>query len=124
MESIKRIKLRSARHSIATRWMANTLTVVAILLIVADMGIYYFTRMYYYGSAENYVVSEANATATVLARLYEDMAANYSAEVRSIVENFDKKDQMEMMSINKNGEVTLSSSGFSPDESYYMPDYE
>ena len=31
---------------------------------------------------------------------------------------------MEMMSINKNGEVTLSSSGFSPDESYNMPDYE
>ena len=29
-----------------------------------------------------------------------------------------------MMSINKNGEVTLSSSGFSPDESYNMPDYE
>ena len=28
------------------------------------------------------------------------------------------------MSINKNGEVTLSSSGFSPDESYNMPDYE
>ena len=28
------------------------------------------------------------------------------------------------MSIKKNGEVTLSSSGFSPDESYNMPDYE
>lgn len=124
MENVKRIKLRSAKRSIAVRWMVNTLSVVAMLLIVANVCIYYFTRQYYYGSAENYVVSEANATATVLARLYEDMAVNYSSEVRGIIENFEKKDQMELMSINKNGEVTLTSSGFSPDESYYMPDYE
>ena len=104
--------------------MFNTLSVVGILLVIANVCIYYFTRQYYYGSAENYLLSEANATATVLSRLYEDMAVNYSTEVRELIEGFDKKEQMEMMSINKNGEVTLSSSGFSPDESYNMPDYE
>lgn len=112
------------RSSIAGRWMFNTLSVVGILLVIANVCIYYFTRQYYYGSAENYLISEANATATVLSRLYEDMAVNYSSEVRELIEGFEKKDQMEMMSINKNGEVTLSSSGFSPDESYNMPDYE
>lgn len=112
------------RSSIAGRWMFNTLSVVGVLLIIANVCIYYFTRQYYYGSAETYLVSEANATATVLTRLYEDMAVNYSTEVRELIEGFDKKDMMEMMSINKNGEVTLSSSGFSPDESYNMPDYE
>lgn len=104
--------------------MFNTLSVVGILLVIANVCIYYFTRMYYYGSAENYLVSEANATATVLSRLYEDMAVNYSSEVRELIEGFDKKEQMEMMSINRSGEVTLSSSGFSPDESYNMPDYD
>lgn len=112
------------RSSIAGRWTFNTLSVVGVLLIIANVCIYYFTRQYYYGSAETYLVSEANATATVLTRLYEDMAVNYSTEVRELIEGFDKKDKMEMMSINKNGEVTLSSSGFSPDESYNMPDYE
>ena len=112
------------RHSIATRWMVNTLLVVAILLIVANVCVYYFTRQYYYGSAESYVVSEANAAQMVLTRLYEDMAVNYSAEVREMIVNFDKKDRMELMSINKNGQVSLSSSGFSPDTTYYMPDYE
>ena len=112
------------RSSIAGRWTFNTLSVVGVLLIIANVCIYYFTLQYYYGSAETYLVSEANATATVLTRLYEDMAVNYSTEVRELIEGFDKKDKMEMMSINKNGEVTLSSSGFSPDESYNMPDYE
>lgn len=114
----------TARSSIAWRWMINTLSVVGILLIVANVCIYYFTRQYYYGSAENYVVSEANATATILSRLYEDLAVNYSSEIREVIENFEKKGQMEIMSVNASGEVTLTSSGFSPDSSYYMPDYE
>ncbi|MDE7360784.1 MAG: HAMP domain-containing histidine kinase [Oscillospiraceae bacterium] len=112
------------RRSIATRWMVNTLSVVTILLIIADVCVYYFTKQYYYGSAESYVISEANASQMVLTRLYEDFTVNFSSEVRHIIENFDKKDQMEMMSINRSGEVTLSSSGFSPDKTYYMPDYE
>lgn len=125
MERVTGRKSRAGlRGSIARRWMFNTLGVVGILLVIANVCIYYFTRQYYYGSAETYLVSEANATANVLARLYEDMAVNYSTEVRELIEGFDKKEQMEMMSINKNGEVTLSSSGFSPDESYNMPDYE
>ena len=112
------------RNSIAWRWMMNTLSVVGVLLILVNLGVYYFTRQYYYGTVENYVVSEANTTATVLARLYEDLAVNYSSEVREVIENFEKKNKMELMSINGNGEVTLSSSGFSPDSSYNMPDYE
>ncbi len=112
------------RHSIATRWMLNTLLAVSIVLIVVNVCVYYFTRQFYYGSAESYVVSEANAAQMVLSRLYEDMAVNYSSEVREMIVNFDKKDHMELMSINKNGEVSLSSSGFSPDKTYYMPDYE
>ncbi len=122
--SASRARNKSAHGSIAWRWMINTLSVVGVLLIVANLCIYHFTRQYYYGSAENYVVSEANTTATVLARLYEDMAVNYATEVREVIENFEKKDRMEMMSLNSSGEVTLSSSGFSPDSSYYMPDYE
>ncbi len=120
----KTARVGRSKRSIATRWMVNTLSVIALLLIIANVSIYYFMRQYYYGSAESYVVSEANATATILARLYGDLAVNYSTGVRELIEGFEKKDRMEMMSINKSGEVTLSSSGFTPDDSYYMPDYE
>lgn len=112
------------RQSISARWMVNTLLVTAVLLVIANICIYYFTKQYYYGSAESYMVSEANASQTILSRLYDDLSANYSTEVRNIVESFGKKDQMELMSINRNGAVSLSSSGFSPNKEYYMPDYE
>lgn len=122
---IKPLKHRGLNdRSISVRWMVNTLSVAAVLLVIANICVYYFTRKYYYGSAESYVVSEANASQTILSRFYEDLSTNFSSEVRNIVESFNKKDQMELMSINKDGEVSLSSSGFSPDREYFMPDYE
>lgn len=111
-------------RSIAMRWTVNTLSVVAIILVVVNVSIYYFTRQYYYGSAKSYVVSEANTAEMVLTRLYENLSLNYTTEVRDFIENFEKKEQMEMMAINRSGKVTLSSSGFSPDPEYNMPDYE
>lgn len=125
-ENIKSLpSRRGLRHrSISARWMVNTLSVAAVLLVVANICIYYFTRRYYYESAESYIVSEANASQTILARLYDDLSANYSSEVRNMVESFGKKEQMELMSINVDGKVSLSSSGFSPDAEYFMPDYE
>ncbi len=125
MDNIGNLKRRGfGRRSITARWLVNTTLVTAMLLLVANICIYYFTKQYYYGSAESYVVSEANASQTILSRLYDDLSSNYSTEVRNIVQSFSKKDQMELMSINRNGEVSLSSSGFSPDKEYYMPDYE
>ncbi len=123
-EPKKKLGFFPGSRSIAMRWTVNTPSVVAIILIVVNVSIYYFTKQYYYGSAESYVISEANTAEMVLTRLYENLSLNYTSEVRQFIENFDKKDQMEMMSINQSGEVTLSSSGFSPDSEYYMPDYE
>lgn len=120
----KRFGFFSGSRSIAMRWTVNTLSVVAIILIVVNVSIYYFTRQYYYGTAESYLISEANTAEMVLTRLYDNLSLNYSSEVRTFIENFEKKDQMEMMSINRSGQVTMSSSGFSPDPEYYMPDYE
>lgn len=121
-ELTKRMPIRS--HSLASRWMTNTLSIVVVVLILVNFGVYYFARQYYYGSAESYMISEANATRTILKRVYEDPAANYSSEVREMIEGFYKKDTMELMSISRSGKVTLSSSGFKPDDNYYMPDYE
>lgn len=112
------------QNSLATRWIINTMSVVVLTLIIVNAAVFYFSRQYYYGSAESYMISEANATQTILKRLYENAAANYSAEVRNMIESFDKKDKMELMSINRNGKVSLSSSGFSPSGEYEMPDYE
>ena len=71
---------------------------------------------------KQYLQTEANILSGVLIRFYNGTPSNYVAEIRNAVEQFDKKDQMELMAI-INGRVGLTSSGFSPKESYDMPDY-
>lgn len=112
------------KQSIARRWMINTMSVILIILITVNVCIYYLVKQYFYGSAESYLISEANAEETIMARLYDDLTVNWSAGVRQMIENFEKRDQIEMMSINQNGVVSLSSSGFTPAGNVKMPDYE
>lgn len=102
----------------------NTMLVIVVVLITVNVIIYYLVKQYFYGSAESYLISEANAIETIMARLYDDLTVNWSTGMRQMIETFEKRDQIEMMSINQNGEVSLSSSGFTPENSVEMPDYE
>ncbi|MBD5111876.1 MAG: HAMP domain-containing histidine kinase [Ruminococcaceae bacterium] len=124
MERLSSFLHAHGKQSIARRWMMNTMLVIVIVLITVNVCIYYLVKQYFYGSAESYLISEANAEETIMARLYDDSTVNWSTGVRQMIENFEKRDQIEMMSINQNGEVSMSSSGFTPKGPMEMPDYE
>lgn len=76
-----------------------------------------FVRSYYYGTARQYLTSRINMISSILQRSYNDPAASFSAEVRSIVENWSEKDKMELMVVDSGGRIGLTSSGFVPEES-------
>lgn len=113
-----------ARKSITKRWIVNNLGVVVLALIVIELVVIYAIQSYYYSSAKQYLVSKINAVTSVLSIHSQDSTANFSAEVRNMLETFNEKDKIELMAINSKGRVVLTSSGFSPDEDYVMPDYE
>ena len=115
--------MTSKRKSIATRWFINSFGIIAVIMLVVIVGVYFFARSYYYNSVSRYLRSEANVICGVLTRFYENSSADYSKELRSTVEHFDKKSLMELMAIDKSGNITISSSGFSPDAEQEMPDY-
>lgn len=112
------------KQSIANRWFFNSFGVVAILLVVLNVAFYFIIRSFYYNSARQYIETEASIVAGVLERFYDDTSTDYTDEMRTAVEEFEKKNYAELMAINSQGKVFLSSSGFSPAESYTMPDYE
>ena len=107
------------KKSIATRWFTNSFVVVMILLVIIDICLFFVIQSFYYTSVEQYLTTEANIIAGVLNRIDE----GDTDQVREAVESFEKKNQMELMAIDQEGRVDLSSSGFSPEESYDMPDY-
>ena len=113
-----------AKKSITKRWIVNNLGVVILVLFVFDMIFIYAIQNYYYNSAKQYLVSKINAVTSVLSIHSQDSSANFSSEMRNMLETFNEKDKIELMAINSKGRVVLTSSGFSPDENILMPDYE
>ncbi|MBR6243039.1 MAG: HAMP domain-containing histidine kinase [Ruminococcus sp.] len=113
-----------AKKSITKRWIFNNLGVVVLVLLVFDMAFIYAIHKYYYSSAKQYLISKLNAVTSVLSIHAQDTSANFSAEMRNMLESFNEKDKIELMAINSKGRVVLTSSGFSPDEQTLMTDYE
>ncbi len=113
-----------AKKSITKRWIFNNLGVLILALAVVELAFIYSIQNYYYSSAKQYLVSKLNAVSSVLSIHAQDNTANFSAEIRNTLETFNEKDKIELMAINSKGRVALTSSGFSPDSTVSMPDYE
>lgn len=113
-----------SKKSIATRWFVNSFSIVAVLLLILDITVFFSIQNYYYNAVSQYIQTEANIVAGVLVKFYDGSSTNYSSEIRNAVEEFDKKNSMELMAINNRGKVELTSSGFQPAADYDMPDYQ
>ena len=117
------MKKTRGRSSIAARWFLNSFSIVAVLLVIIDVACYFIVRSYYYNAVRQYIETQANIIAGVVDRFYEQSGSDYSDEIINSVEQFEKKNYAELMAINRDGRVYLSSSGFTPAENYDMPDY-
>ncbi|MGN0676145.1 MAG: ATP-binding protein [Ruminococcus sp.] len=112
------------RKSITKRWIFNNFGLVFLILIVIEMAFIYAIQNYYYSSAKQYLLSKINAVTSTLSIHAQDSSANFNAEIRTTLENFNEKDKIELMAINSKGRIVITSSGFSPDEDVSMPDYD
>lgn len=121
----KQKKRRSLRkNTITARWLMSNLGVVFLVLLIVELAVIYTLQHYYYNSAKQYLTTKISSVTTVLTRYAQDSGSNFSADLRSTFENFSDKERMELMAINSKGRVTLTTSGFAPDASVVMPDYE
>ena len=112
------------KKSITRRWITNNLAVIVLILLVIELALIYAVQNYFYNSARQYLVSKINAVNGVLTRYAADSGTNLNAEIRSTLESFSDKDKMELMAIDYDGMIVLTSSGFSPDYAIRMPDYD
>ena len=101
-------------QSIAVRWFVKCFGVVVALLVVLVAVCYFGFRNYYYYSVEQYLWGELNKMSGVLMFEYDEGRATPDSMYR-VIEEFDKKRQMELMAISDSGKAVIASSGFSPD---------
>ena len=104
------------RKSLIGRWMLGTAGVVSALLAVLAAVCFLLIRAAYYRSAEDKLALKALASAELLRTYMEDMSLGVEAAGRELAEQFDRKDQMELQIIGRDGTVLLSSTGFLPQD--------
>ena len=105
------------------RWLYNNFLVILIFLSALIIAFSLAIRNYYYNSVLSVMKNTATVQNAALVNYSEDNTVDFSSSVRKMVEDFDERDHMELMAIDKNGTVIITSSGFSPSDEMEMPDY-
>lgn len=112
------------KQSITRRWILNSVGIVFIILLVITIALIIGIRQFYYNSVNQYLSSQMNVVMGTVTRYAEDFGTNFSSELRSIIENYENKEKVELMAIDVYGNTAVTSSGFAPSEDTSVLDYE
>ncbi len=109
---------------ITKRWMLNTLSVILTIIILIVVSLIFVVTYLCHRSVEQSLASTSSELSLVFSGYTSDSSTGFTSSARDYVENFDKKEQMEVMVINSSGRVVMTSTGFIPSESLKITDFE
>ena len=121
---MRRHELRYGKHSITRHWLKNSFGVIVAILLLIELLMVFVVRNYYYNTVKEYVSSKMNIVSAAVQSNSEAGKASLNSRIRTYVESYEEKDKIELMAINNDGEVEVTSSGFAPSSDDLMPDYE
>lgn len=104
---------------ITKRWLINSMGVILAILVLIIVVFSLFVQSFYY----NGIMQTISGRSSELANMF-NKPDEFISTARVYVENFPDKELMELMVINSNGDVVITSTGFEPDKAQVMPDYE
>lgn len=108
---------------ISRRWLTNSLLFIIIILLLGASAFWFLTRNTYYSATRQLLMNEANLVSDAIRRIVTQDTLNANAELKNIIENFEKKDKIEIQALDKSGNVVISSIGFEYASSPDIPDY-
>ncbi|MFI3326375.1 MAG: HAMP domain-containing sensor histidine kinase [Clostridia bacterium] len=109
------------RNNISTRWLVNSLGVIVTLLVIFIVILSFSIQSYIYNGIQQVLIGRSEELINVFS---STSSTDFITVSRSYIEEFPDKNDMEIMSISSGGVVLVSSSGFLPQYSQAMPDYE
>ena len=63
-------------------------------------------REFYYSSVRSTILAQSSVITSQLTSYAEDSSAVFASQVRTLVENFQERERMELMAIDINGKIT------------------
>lgn len=111
------LKDKLSIKGITKRWATNTLLVTAIILLLLVSISVMFVVGYYRNYVGNYLSGFANESVTTFFNPYLDGSLDtFNVKAKEFVDSFDDKSRMEIQVVNREGSVSVSSSGFMVEE--------
>ena len=117
-------KTKRKRHlmGLRKRWIANSLTPVALLLILIVVLFSTGVASYYYRGAQAGLESRAQAAADSFGSYFMTSYVEYYQNAVSYADNFEDKDHIELQFISSTGRVQVSSSNLTAGSSPGTPE--
>ena len=109
------------RSSITKRWLLNSFGIIVVIMVAMVIGVSAAMHSFYYNSASQYIRTRAAAVSARLESAAADAGSDFNARLYELVQDFEYRDRIELMAIDSEGTVFLTSSGFVPQDTT-MPD--
>lgn len=106
-------------RGITKRWAFNTFGVILIILFVLIIAFAIVVQGFYY----NGIFQVLYGRSTEIVNIFSD-TDDFKETARDYIENFPDKELIELIAIDSNGRVFITTTGFTPDEKQNMPDYD
>lgn len=103
---------------ITKRWIINSLSFIFVALFILIISTAFVVQNFYYNSVYQAISGRSSELVNIF-----NQDENFLETAREYVEDFPDKALMELMVINAEGEITITSTGFKPDNNEPMPDY-
>lgn len=111
------------RKGIARRWLINSLGLMILLLAACIAALSFVVQSYAYNGIQMTLIGRSDELPTVLSYGMKTVS-EFNAAARSYTENFPDKNLMEVMAVSRSGKILSTSTGFAPDQTQKMPDFE
>ena len=109
---------------ITKRWMLNTLSVILTIIISIVVCLIFLVTYLFQSSVEQSLSNASSELSLVFSGYTSDSSISFASSARDYVENFKKKEQMEVMVINSTGRVVMTSTGFIPSDDTKLTDFD
>lgn len=107
--------------SITKRWLLNSFGIIVVIMVAMVIVVSAAMHSFYYNSASQYIRTRAAAVSARLESAAADAGSDFNARLYELVQDFEYRDRIELMALDAEGQVFLTSSGFMPQDTT-MPD--
>lgn len=111
------------KKGITGRWLVNTFGVIFIVVVTLIVFLSLMLKNYYYNGIHQTLNGRVDELTNVFGNYKSASYTEFDKGARTYVENFSDKESMELMIINPQGNITITSTGFPPDQNVVMQDY-